>query len=83
MPTAAKRSAQYYVNSRWLGGMLTNWKTISNSIKHLRTLDEIVSKNGVGLTKRELLDTSRASATSWRRRWAASRTWAAFPTSCS
>jgi small subunit ribosomal protein S2 len=74
---AAKRSAQYYVNSRWLGGMLTNWKTISNSIKHLRSLDEIVAKKGAGLTKRELLSTSRASATSWRRPWAASRTWAA------
>jgi small subunit ribosomal protein S2 len=56
---AAKRSAQYYVNSRWLGGMLTNWKTISNSIKSLRTLDEVVSKNGVGITKRELLDKTR------------------------
>ena len=41
---SAKRSAQYYVNSRWLGGMLTNWKTISNSIKHLRTLDEQLAK---------------------------------------
>jgi small subunit ribosomal protein S2 len=39
--------------------MLTNWKTISNSIKHLRTLDEIVSKNGVGITKRELLNVTR------------------------
>ena len=56
---AAKRSAQYYVNSRWLGGMLTNWKTISNSIKHLRTLDEIIAKQGVGLTKRELLNVQR------------------------
>ncbi len=56
---AAKRSAQYYVNSRWLGGMLTNWKTISNSIKHLRSLDEIVAKNGAGLTKRELLNVTR------------------------
>jgi small subunit ribosomal protein S2 len=56
---SAKRSAQYFVNSRWLGGMLTNWKTISNSIKHLRTLDEIVSKNGVGITKRELLNVTR------------------------
>jgi small subunit ribosomal protein S2 len=35
---AAKRSAQYYVNSRWLGGMLTNWKTISNSIKRMKTV---------------------------------------------
>jgi small subunit ribosomal protein S2 len=55
----AKRSAQYYVNSRWLGGMLTNWKTISNSIKHLRTLDETISKQGEGLTKRELLNITR------------------------
>jgi len=56
---AAKRSAQYYVNSRWLGGMLTNWKTISNSIKHLRSLDEIIAKQGVGINKRELLSVTR------------------------
>jgi small subunit ribosomal protein S2 len=56
---AAKRSAQYYVNSRWLGGMLTNWKTISNSIKHLRGLEETLGKDGAGLTKRELLHVSR------------------------
>jgi small subunit ribosomal protein S2 len=56
---AAKRSAQYYVNSRWLGGTLTNWKTISNSIKHLRKLEETVSKEGSGLTKRELLHLTR------------------------
>ena len=42
---AAKKSAQYYVNSRWLGGTLTNWKTVSNSIKRLRTLDEMLSSN--------------------------------------
>jgi small subunit ribosomal protein S2 len=59
---AAKRSAQYYVNSRWLGGMLTNWKTISNSIKHLRTIEDTVSKEGGGLTKRELLSLSREKA---------------------
>jgi small subunit ribosomal protein S2 len=57
--TAAKQSAQYYVNSRWLGGMLTNWKTISNSIKHLRTLDEIIASQGQGITKRELLNKTR------------------------
>ncbi len=45
---SAKRSAQYYVNSRWLGGMLTNWKTISNSIKHLRTLDETARQGRPG-----------------------------------
>ncbi len=56
---AAKRSAQYYVNSRWLGGMLTNWKTISNSIKHLRALDEIIANNGQGITKREFLNVQR------------------------
>jgi small subunit ribosomal protein S2 len=56
---AAKKSAQYYVNSRWLGGTLTNWKTISNSIKRLRQLDETVSKQGQGLTKRELLSLTR------------------------
>jgi small subunit ribosomal protein S2 len=57
--TAAKQSAQYYVNSRWLGGMLTNWKTISNSIKHLRALDEVIASNGQGITKRELLNKTR------------------------
>jgi small subunit ribosomal protein S2 len=56
---AAKRSAQYYVNSRWLGGTLTNWKTISHSIKTLRTTDEILSKENSGLTKRELLELTR------------------------
>ncbi len=56
---AAKRSAQYYVNSRWLGGTLTNWKTISHSIKTLRTTDEVLSKENSGLTKRELLEMTR------------------------
>ena len=56
---AAKRSAQYYINSRWLGGTLTNWKTISNSIKRLRQLEETLSKEDVGLTKRELLNLTR------------------------
>ena len=56
---SAKRSAQYYVNARWLGGMLTNWKTISNSIKSLRHIDETLAKEGVGLTKRELLSLTR------------------------
>ena len=46
---AAKRSAQYYVNSRWLGGMLTNWKTISGSIQRLRKLDEMLAAGGQGL----------------------------------
>ena len=52
---AARRSAQYYVNSRWLGGMLTNWKTISNSIKRLRSLDETLSQEETGFNKKERL----------------------------
>jgi len=52
---AAKRSAQYFVNSRWLGGMLTNWKTISGSISRLRKVDEILAGGGQGLTKKERL----------------------------
>jgi small subunit ribosomal protein S2 len=56
---AAKRSAQYYVNSRWLGGTLTNWKTISHSIKTLRTTDETLGKEHSGLTKREMLELTR------------------------
>src|SRR5690348_15799976 len=43
---AAKRSAQYFVNARWLGGMLTNWKTISGSIQRLRKVDEILAGGG-------------------------------------
>src|SRR5919202_6004456 len=56
---AAKRSAQYYVNSRWLGGMLTNWKTISASIQRLRKVDEILAGGVQGLTKKERLMLSR------------------------
>jgi small subunit ribosomal protein S2 len=56
---AAKRSAQYYVNARWLGGMLTNWKTISGSISRLRKVDEILTGGGQGLTKKERLMLAR------------------------
>jgi small subunit ribosomal protein S2 len=57
---AAKRSAQYYVNSRWLGGTLTNWKTISESIKRLRKLDELLSAGEAqGYTKKERLTLTR------------------------
>ena len=52
---AANRSAQYYVNARWLGGMLTNWQTISKSIKRLRELDELLGNNAQGFTKKERL----------------------------
>jgi small subunit ribosomal protein S2 len=57
---AAKRSAQYFVNSRWLGGTLTNWKTISGSIKRLRQLDEVLSSGDAqSYTKKERLTLQR------------------------
>ncbi|MCM0019262.1 MAG: 30S ribosomal protein S2 [Tagaea sp.] len=56
---AAKRCGQYYVNHRWLGGMLTNWKTISLSIKRLREIDERIAGEGTGLTKKETLYLTR------------------------
>jgi small subunit ribosomal protein S2 len=56
---AARRSGQHFVNHRWLGGMLTNWKTISNSIKRLKTLEEQLSGDTHGLTKKEVLQLTR------------------------
>ena len=56
---AAKRCGQYYVNHRWLGGMMTNWNTISNSIKQLHKLDETLASEQVGLTKKELIKINR------------------------
>ncbi|HXE26900.1 MAG TPA: 30S ribosomal protein S2, partial [Stellaceae bacterium] len=57
--SAAQRCGQYYVNHRWLGGMLTNWKTMSLSIKRLRELDERVTNPEHGISKRELLELTR------------------------
>ncbi len=56
---AARRSGQYYVNQRWLGGMLTNWSTIQNSIRQLRKIEETLNNPGRGLTKKELLTMER------------------------
>jgi len=59
---AAKRCGQYYVNHRWLGGMMTNWKTISNSIQRLKALEEQLSEDSEelsGLTKKEMLKLTR------------------------
>jgi len=51
----AKDTSQFYVNHRWLGGMLTNWKTISNSIKRYKMLSEDLKKESTGFTKKEIL----------------------------
>ncbi len=56
---AARKCGQYYVNHRWLGGMLTNWKTISNSIKRLRSVEEQLAEENIGLTKKEMLNLTR------------------------
>ena len=59
LTAAANACGQYYVNHRWVGGMLTNWRTISNSIKRLRTLEEQLAEETSGLTKKELLQLTR------------------------
>ncbi len=56
---AAQRCGQYYVNHRWLGGMLTNWETISASIKRLKSMDEQLKSGVSGLTKKEILQLTR------------------------
>ena len=56
---AARASGQHFVNHRWLGGMLTNWKTISGSIKRLKTLEEQLSGDTSGFTKKEVLQLTR------------------------
>jgi small subunit ribosomal protein S2 len=56
---AARTSGQHFVNHRWLGGMLTNWKTISNSIKRFKSLEEQLSGDTAGLTKKEVLQLTR------------------------
>ena len=56
---AGRRCGQYYVNHRWLGGMMTNWRTISNSIKRLREVEDQLAEDNAGLTKKELLRLTR------------------------
>jgi len=56
---SARRCAQYYINHRWLGGTLTNWKTISHSIRRLRQLEDMLSQEHTGLTKKETLNLTR------------------------
>ena len=56
---AAEKSAQYYMNHRWLGGTLTNWKTVSQSIQRLKQIDEVLASGAEGLTKKEKLHMER------------------------
>ena len=56
---AAEKSAQFYMNHRWLGGTLTNWKTVSNSIQRLKQLDELMGQGAEGMTKKERLNMER------------------------
>jgi len=59
---AAEKSAQYYMNHRWLGGTLTNWKTVSQSISRLKAIDAQMEEGAEGLTKRERLSMEREQA---------------------
>ena len=59
---AAEKCAQYYMNHRWLGGTLTNWKTVSQSIQRLKQIDEAMEGGAAGLTKRERLSMEREQA---------------------
>ncbi len=59
---AAERSAQYFINHRWLGGTLTNWKTVSQSINRLKAIDEQLAAGAEGLTKKERLHMERDQA---------------------
>lgn len=59
---AAEKCAQFYMNHRWLGGTLTNWKTISQSIQRLKQIDEVLASGAEGLTKKERLNMERDQA---------------------
>ncbi|MFN3953042.1 MAG: 30S ribosomal protein S2 [Pararhodobacter sp.] len=59
---AAEKCAQYYMNHRWLGGTLTNWKTVSQSIQRLKQIDELMERGAEGLTKKERLGLEREQA---------------------
>ncbi len=59
---AAEKSAQFYMNHRWLGGTLTNWKTVSQSISRLKAIDEAMAAGAEGLTKKERLGMEREQA---------------------
>lgn len=59
---SAEKCAQYYMNHRWLGGTLTNWKTVSQSIQRMKAIDEQLANGAEGLTKKERLNIEREQA---------------------
>ena len=79
---AAEKCAQYYMNHRWLGGTLTNWQTVSQSIKRLANIDEQLTAGMDGLTRKNGLDLS-ASKTNCKRHWAVFAKWAVCQICCS
>jgi small subunit ribosomal protein S2 len=56
---SAKSCGQFYINERWLGGLMTNWQTIQNSIRRLKEIEKTLAEGGAGLTKKELLNLDR------------------------
>ena len=80
---AAGKCGQYYVNHRWLGGMLTNWKTVSQSIKRMRDIEETLGgERAALLSKKEQLMMSRDQAKLTKTLPVVSRIWAACRTCC-
>ena len=76
---AARSCAQYFVNHRWLGGTLTNWRTISNSIKRLKSLEELLAGENSRSNQEGVASAHPRERTSSSARSAASRTWARLP----
>ena len=70
----AKRCGMFYVNQRWLGGLLTNWVTVQKSVKRLKELDEMATDGRYELLRKKKSLSSSANASTWKQTWPASRT---------
>ena len=79
---AAEKSAQYYMNHRWLGGTLTNWKTVSNSINRLKSIDEQMANGAEGRPRKSVWAWS-VSTPNCKPPWAGSLKWVVCRTCCS
>jgi small subunit ribosomal protein S2 len=79
----AQRCGMPFVNHRWLGGMLTNFRTVRASIKRLKELEEMAESNSYEkISKKEILQLSREQEKLFTRHWAASRRWVVYPMYC-